>query len=192
MCFGCLAREHGQLCGVDLRHRFLREVSPFRHGPFVVGLDEHRGDEAGDGGVVGEDAHDVGAPLDLAVDALEGIRRPKLSPVRLREGAEGQEVLGCVAEHGGDVGELAGSMAVISSSWARTWTASGWAKIVRMAAATISAEALGTLAKTLRMKCTRHRCQAAPMKTASMALSAPGGDRRSRARRRRAPERAAP
>ena len=43
----------------------------------------------------------------------------------------------------------------------------------RIAAATISAEALGTLAKTLRMKCTRQRCQAAPMKTASMADLSP-------------------
>ena len=35
-----------------------------------------------------------------------------------------------------------------------------------MAAATISAEALGTLARTLRTKWTRQRCQDAPMKTA--------------------------
>ena len=56
-------------------------------------------------------------------------------------------------------------MRATSSSWVRTWAASGWAKIVRIAAATISAEALGTLASTLRMKCTRQRCQAAPMNT---------------------------
>jgi hypothetical protein len=46
-------------------------------------------------------------------------------------------------------------MRVTSSSWERTWAASGWAKMVRTAAATISAEALGTRHKTLRMKCTR-------------------------------------
>ena len=51
-----------------------------------------------------------------------------------------------------DVGELAASMAAISSSWSRTWPASGWAKMVRIAAATISAEPLGTLASTLRRK----------------------------------------
>jgi hypothetical protein len=37
------------------------------------------------------------------------------------------------------------SMSAITSSCSRTWWASGWAKIVRMAAATISAEPLGTL-----------------------------------------------
>ncbi len=39
-----------------------------------------------------------------------------------------------------------------SLSWERTWAASGWAKTVRTAAATMCAEALGTLARTLRMK----------------------------------------
>ena len=34
-----------------------------------------------DGGLVGEDAHDVGAPLDLLVDPLERVRRPDLAPV---------------------------------------------------------------------------------------------------------------
>jgi hypothetical protein len=47
------------------------------------------------------------------------------------------------------------SMSAITSSCSRTWWASRWAKIVRMAAATISAEPLGTLAKTLRRKCAR-------------------------------------
>ena len=44
--------------------------------------------------------------------------------------------------------------------------ASGWAKIVRIAAATISAVPLGTRASTLRRKWTRQRCQAAPSSTA--------------------------
>ena len=51
--------------------------------------------------------------------------------------------------------------------------ASGWAKIVRMEAATISAEALGTLAKTLRMKWTRQRCHDEPTKTLAMACLRP-------------------
>ena len=41
----------------------------------------------------------------------------------------------------------------MESSWSATAAASGWAKTVRMAAATISAEPRGTLANTLRMKC---------------------------------------
>src|SRR3712207_6000032 len=46
-------------------------------------------------------------------------------------------------------------MPATTSSWACTCSASGWAKIVRIAAATISALPLGTWASTLRMKCTR-------------------------------------
>ncbi len=44
---------------------------------------------------------------------------------------------------------------MMRSNWAATASAAGWAKMVRMAAATISALALATLANTLRMKCTR-------------------------------------
>ncbi|ETZ39107.1 hypothetical protein L839_4537 [Mycobacterium avium MAV_120809_2495] len=65
------------------------------------------------------------------------------------------------------------SMPAMVSSCSRTCSASGWAKTVRIAAATISAEPLGTWASTLRRKCTRHRCQAAPISTASMALRSP-------------------
>jgi hypothetical protein len=50
----------------------------------------------------------------------------------------------------------------MASSWSWTWLASGWAKMVRMAAATISAEPLGTLARTLRRNWTRQRWTAAP------------------------------
>jgi hypothetical protein len=41
---------------------------------------------------------------------------------------------------------------MMRSNWAETASADGWAKMVRMAAATISALALGTLANTLRMQ----------------------------------------
>jgi hypothetical protein len=44
------------------------------------------------------------------------------------------------------------SMAAIVSSWSRTWTGLGWAKMARTAAATISADPLGTWASTLRKK----------------------------------------
>jgi hypothetical protein len=57
------------------------------------------------------------------------------------------------------------------SSCSATWMGPGWAKMVRIAAATISADPLGTLASTLRRKCTRHRCQAAPISTAPIVSS---------------------
>ncbi len=108
----------------------------------------------------------VGAPFDLAVEPLERVGRPDLRPVGRRERREGEQVLGGVgAAWRPRRGTGRPSIGATSSSWARTWSASGWAKIVRMAAATISATALGTRASTLRMKWTRQRCQAAPKNT---------------------------
>jgi hypothetical protein len=54
------------------------------------------------------------------------------------------------------LGNCRPSMAAMASSWLRTWTGLGWAKTVRIAAATISAEPLGTWASTLRRKCCRQ------------------------------------
>ncbi len=70
-------------------------VAAVGHLPLVVLFDDDRGDEAVDGGVVGEDAADVAATLDLTVQALERVRRPQLPPVLEGEGAERQEVLPC-------------------------------------------------------------------------------------------------
>jgi hypothetical protein len=42
--------------------------------PLVVLFEQDRTDEADDGGLVGEDPHDLGAPLDLAVETLQRIR----------------------------------------------------------------------------------------------------------------------
>jgi hypothetical protein len=47
------------------------------------------------------------------------------------------------------LGNCRPNIPAIMSSCSWTWAASGWAKIVRMAAATISAEPLGTRASTL-------------------------------------------
>jgi hypothetical protein len=53
-------------------------------------------------------------------------------------------------------GNLGASMAATLSTCSTTSALVGWAKMVRMAAATISAEPLGTLASTLRRKWTRQ------------------------------------
>ncbi len=94
-----------------------------------------------------------------------GIRAPPLAPVLERKGAEGEQVISGVDEHGRHVGELGLEGATMRSDCSATAPASGWAKIVRMAAATISALVLVTLANTLRMKCTRRALQGAPMNT---------------------------
>src|SRR5262245_1217969 len=60
-------------------------------------------------------------------------------------------------------------------SWARALAWSGCAKIVRTTAATASRAALGTRARRLRMKCTRHRCQLAPVSTVATARLRPSG-----------------
>jgi hypothetical protein len=70
-------------------------------------------------------------------------------------------------------GKRGSSLVAISSSWSRTDAASGWAKIVPIAASTISAEPFGIRASTLRRKCTLHRCHAAPSRTAPMAAFKP-------------------
>jgi hypothetical protein len=58
------------------------------HRPFIVLLEEDRTDKAGDGVLVGEDADDLGAALDLAVEPLQRIGGMDLRPVipRFREG----------------------------------------------------------------------------------------------------------
>jgi hypothetical protein len=66
-------------------------------------------------------------------------------------------------------GNLGSSMAATLSTWSMTSAPVGWAKMVRMAAATISAEPFGMRASTFRRKWTRHRCQPAPAMTAPMA-----------------------
>ncbi len=58
----------------ERRHRALREVATFGDLPFVVLLDDGGGDEPVDRSIVGEDAHDVGTALDLAVLALSDLR----------------------------------------------------------------------------------------------------------------------
>lgn len=64
-------------------------------------------------------------------------------------------------------------MSATVSSWVRTASAVGWAKTVRIVAATISAEPFGITVKTLRTKWTRQRCQAAPSMTLRIALTKP-------------------
>ena len=59
----------------------LGQVAAFAVLPFLVLLEQDGADQAGDGLPVGEDLHDVGAALDLAVEALDGVVGPDLGPV---------------------------------------------------------------------------------------------------------------
>ena len=78
-----------------------------------------------------------------------------------------------LAEHLFDLGQLRPSITAMTSNCSWTCSASGWAKMVRIAAATISWLPFGTTARTLRMKWTRHRCQVAPSSTEPIADFSP-------------------
>jgi hypothetical protein len=69
---------------------------------------EDDADEADDAGAVGEDADDVGAASDLAVDSLVGVVGPDLPPHLLGECGEGEDVRPGGVEVVGQGGELVG------------------------------------------------------------------------------------
>jgi hypothetical protein len=87
----------------DKRETFLGEVAAGDE-PLVVLLDQQRAGEADQALIVGEDADDVGAAADLAVDALERVRAAQLGPVLAREAIEGQQVLLGALEQFADLG----------------------------------------------------------------------------------------
>ena len=59
----------------------------------LVLLQQHRAHQTGDRGVIGEDADDAGAALDLLVDPLQQVGAPDLFPVGLWKVTERQHVL---------------------------------------------------------------------------------------------------
>ena len=91
----------------------------------------------------------------------------------LGEGREGQQVLFGVGEHGGNVSELIVQGGHDPLELLAHRRASGWAKIVWMAAITMWVLFRFTRVSTLRMKWTRHRCQADPTISASTAAFRP-------------------
>jgi hypothetical protein len=88
--------SHGGQPGVlsigDADQRLQPHVAA-RDGPFVVGLDYQRIDEADDGRVVREDPDDIGSALDLVVDAFERVGRADLRPLLLGEVHVGEDIV---------------------------------------------------------------------------------------------------
>ena len=76
---GCAAASgsrNRQSDGWSIAHRghgLQRHVARALGGPFIGLLEEERADESDDGGFVGKDADHIGAPLDLAVEPLNGV-----------------------------------------------------------------------------------------------------------------------
>ena len=85
-------REHDDGVVAQWGHGFKGHVACPLDGPFVALFHEDGADEAGDRGLVGEDANDVGAALDLAVEAFDGVGAVELRPVLLGEGHIGQHI----------------------------------------------------------------------------------------------------
>ena len=65
----------------ERRDRLKGHVAGPLDRPLVVLLEQEGADETGDRRLVGEDADDVGAPLDLAVQTLERVDRVQLGPM---------------------------------------------------------------------------------------------------------------
>ena len=72
---------------------FQRHVAGSLHCPFIVLLQQDSAHQPDDGGFVGKDADHIGAPLDLAIETLDGIVRINFRPVVFREGGVGENVL---------------------------------------------------------------------------------------------------
>jgi hypothetical protein len=77
------------------RDRFQAHVSAALNGPFVILFEQQRPDEQDDGIFVGEDANDVGASLDFAVEPLERINGVDFRPMIFREAHEGEYISLC-------------------------------------------------------------------------------------------------
>jgi hypothetical protein len=87
-------------------HAFQADVAGALDGPLVVLFEQDGTDEAGDGGLVGEDADDLGASLDLAVQAFERIGAMQLGAVLGREAHMGEHVALGLVHQGGELRQL--------------------------------------------------------------------------------------
>ena len=83
----------------------LGQVAAFAVLPLLVLFEQDGSDQAGDAVPVGEDLHDVGAALDLATQALDGVVGPDLGPVLLGEGRKRGQVRLGLGEHVSDLWE---------------------------------------------------------------------------------------
>lgn len=83
-----------------------RHVAGALHGPFIVLLEQDCADKADDGLVVGKDANDIGAALDLVVETLNRISAVQLGAMLFRERHVGQHVGLGIIHDGGELRHL--------------------------------------------------------------------------------------
>src|SRR5215813_10730074 len=85
---------------------FQSDVSGALNGPLIVLLEQDRADEANDCILVWEDADDIGASLDLAIEALERVGGMQLGAVLAWEAHVGKNVRLGLVHHGGELWNL--------------------------------------------------------------------------------------
>ena len=94
-------REHDDGNIAERRHGFKDHGAGALDSPFIALFYEDRADDSGDRSLIREHAHDIGPPLDLAVEALDGVSGVKLGAMLLRKGHVGQHIgLGIVHQRG--------------------------------------------------------------------------------------------
>jgi hypothetical protein len=71
---------------------FQRHVTGALNGPFIVLLEQDGADQAGDSVLIGEDADDVSAALDLAIESFQRIGAVDLGSVILGEAHKGEDI----------------------------------------------------------------------------------------------------
>jgi hypothetical protein len=69
-------------------------------GPLVILFKHHGADQADDGGVVGENADDIGSAFHLGVQTFERIGAVDLGSMGFRESHESEHLMLCVVHHG--------------------------------------------------------------------------------------------
>ena len=85
---------------------FQGHVSAALNRPFIVLFEQQRADETGYGLLVGKDADDIGASLDLAVEAFDRVCTVELGAMLLGEAHIGQDVRFGLVHDGGELGHL--------------------------------------------------------------------------------------
>jgi hypothetical protein len=98
--------------------------------------------------LVGEDADDVGAPLDLAVEALDWVDTVQLGTMWSGEGHLGQHIGFSLIPERGELGQLGTRLVGDPAPLALAASASSWAKAVAMKAETTRRPCLLTGART--------------------------------------------
>jgi hypothetical protein len=115
----------------------------------------------------------AGAVFELLAQPLEWIGGPDLLPVAGRKLVNAKRSSAASRSIASTLADGRPSMPAMTPNWSWTISGRGSAKLVRIAEAIISPEVLGTWARTSRRKCTRQRCQVAPMITLAMDCLSP-------------------